>query len=118
MAKTYCTCKKNDYICRGLHDEPLTFRMEELWVHAECCLPFRGIWEAHLRPCEGCLKDSCLPWEVMCQTCHKVEYPGTPYNGLLAVAKRSRLALKWPVDRKLKIEFEEVAPKKRLNLTI
>jgi hypothetical protein len=98
--KTYCTCSKNDYICRGLHDEPLTYLYDVLWVHAGCCLPFFPVWTRYLRRCESCLKMTCLPWETYCQKCFRYEFQKTrPYKGLLRASKRAGAALPWPLPR-------------------
>jgi hypothetical protein len=103
--KTYCSCSKNDYICRGLHEEPLTYLNDVLWVHAKCCLPFLPVWERYIRRCEGCLKQRCLPWEVYCQQCFKYEFQtGTPYKGLLRASKQARRTLLWPLPQAGKLD--------------
>src|SRR5580765_2541869 len=107
--RTYCTCSKNDYICRGLHNEPLTWRFNYLWVHAGCGLPFPLVWASYIRRCESCLKQVCLPWEVYCQQCYKYEYGSTKgYKGLLAAAKRVG---KW--SRSIEIVSNTPVPKSK-----
>jgi hypothetical protein len=97
--KTYCTCSKNDYICRGLHDEPLTYLYDVLWVHAGCCLPFFPVWTRYLRRCESCLRMTCLPWETYCQKCFRYEFSNKTYHGLLRASKKAKAYLEWPLTK-------------------
>jgi len=101
--KSVCTCRKHDYVYRGLQNEPLTFKLDYLWVCSTCCLPTIATWEGHVRRCEGCLRETCLPWTTLCFTCWKIENPGIKYPGLLNAAKRARKALQWPLPDSLKI---------------
>lgn len=110
---TYCRCKKSDYMFRGLH-EPPTFLGNELWVCATCCLPTRLVWEGLVRPCRGCLADTPLPWNELCQKCFRTEFPNQKYNGLLWASRRAMRNYIWPLP-KLKTEIRPALPDKPLQ---
>jgi hypothetical protein len=94
--KVFCQCKKNDYVCRQVSDVP-TYKFDYLWVCAHCCLPHKLVYEAYLRPCRGCLRDTCLPWEDMCQACFRIESPNEKYQGLVRARNLALRRGTWPL---------------------
>lgn len=111
--KTYCECKKQDYVTRQVSDQ-LTFKNDFLWVCATCCLPHKLVWLGYIRPCRGCLNPRCLPWAEFCQACFKIEYPEDAkyYYGLLKARREAMKKLTWPLP---KTEYERVLGSKPLR---